>query len=520
MKIQNSVSAVLPGDSAEPLLSMHGISKSFPGVRALQDVSLEVRRGEVHCLVGENGAGKSTLMKIISGAYTKDEGTIRFQGREVTFTTPKQAQDLGIAIIYQELNLIPYLSITENVYLGDEIQRKGLPFLDWRTMHQRSREALARLHLNLDPRTLISRLGIASQQMVEVAKALHHHSDLIIMDEPTSALSLHEIEDLFQIIRELKAQGVAVVYISHHLDEVFSIGDRVTVLRDGRNVDTVNVKEVSTDDLIRMMVGRKLEEQFPKESVDPGAEVLRVEGLSRAGVLHDISFSLRRGEIIGIAGLVGAGRTELVRALFGADPIDAGRISVDGQPVKINTPGDAIRAGMGLLTEDRKQQGLILGMSVRENMTLPILRQLTKTMFTNRAEESQIARHYIDSMAIKTPNDDQKVINLSGGTQQKVVLGKWLAIQPRILIFDEPTRGIDVGAKVEIYHLMNEFARQGVGILMVSSELPEILGMSDRVIVIREGRIAAILSRAEATQENIVEYATGSPASNQGTLRQ
>ncbi len=499
-----------------PVLAMQGITKSFPGVRALQAVNLEVRRGEVHCLVGENGAGKSTLMKILSGAYTKDEGKILFQGRACEFTSPRQAQDAGIAIIYQELNLIPLLSITENIYLGDEITRAGTPFLDWKTMHQRAREGLARLHLDIDPHTPIIRLGIAAQQMVEVAKALHHRSDLIIMDEPTSALSLNEIADLFTIIHDLKAQGVAIVYISHHLNEVFEIGDRVTVLRDGRNVDTVDVKAVDDDALIRMMVGRTLEDQFPKQTAERGDEVLRVEHLTRKGILHDISFTLHRGEIVGIAGLVGAGRTELVRALFGADPIDAGRIFIDAQPATIQSPADAIRYGMGLLTEDRKQQGLVLGMSVRENMTLPILNRLTALLFTNRGKESEIARHYIDSMAIKTPSDEQKAINLSGGTQQKVVLGKWMAITPRILIFDEPTRGIDVGAKVEIYNLMNELTRQGVGILMVSSELPEILGMSDRVIVIAQGRLAGELSRSDATQEKILEYATGISGANSG----
>ncbi len=508
MRIENET-LFPPTNESDVVLSVRGISKTFPGVRALDHVNLDVRAGEVHCVVGENGAGKSTLMKILSGAYSKDEGAIFFKGIERSFASPKEAQEAGIAIIYQELNLIPYLSITENIYLGNELQRGSLPLLNWPKMHAGARDALTPLHLTIDPHTLVMNLGIAAQQMIEIAKALHHRADLIIMDEPTSALSLNEIEDLFTIIGELKAQGVSIVYISHHLDEIFKIGDRITVLRDGRNVGTLNVAEATSEQMIRMMVGRDLADQFPKVTAERGAEILRVEGLTRHGVLENISFSLHRGEIVGIAGLVGAGRTELVRAIFGADLIDSGRIFIDSQEVLIRAPADAIRHGMGLLTEDRKQQGLILGMSARENMTLPILRNLTSTPFTDGRKESEVAQRYIKSMAIKTPNEEQKVINLSGGTQQKVVLGKWMAITPRILIFDEPTRGIDVGAKVEIYNLMNELARQGVGILMVSSELPEILGMSDRILVIAQGRLAGELSGAEATQEKILAYATG-----------
>jgi len=496
-----------PAPASDTVLSVRDVSKSFPGVRALHKVNLDVRRGEVHCLVGENGAGKSTLMKILSGAYTKDEGVLIFKGQPVTFTSPRDAQIAGIATIYQELNLIPYLSVTENIFLGAEIVRPGTPLLDWPMMHRETHAGLARLHLTIDPRTPIAKAGIAVQQMIEVAKALHHRADLLIMDEPTSALSRNEIADLYQIIRDLKAQGVSIIFISHHLDEVFQIGDRVTVLRDGCNIETLAVADTNVEALIRLMVGRDLADQFPKVPVEAGAEVLRVDGLTRRGVLDSISFQVRRGEIVGLAGLVGAGRTELVRALFGADPIDAGRICIDGQPVLIQSPADAIRCGLGLLTEDRKQQGLILGMSVRENTTLPILGRLAK-IFTNPRRESELTQNYIRDLAIKTPNDAQKVINLSGGTQQKVVLSKWLATAPRMLIFDEPTRGIDVGAKVEIYRLMNQLAAQGVGILMVSSELPEILGMSDRVLVMAQGRLTGELSRAEATQEKILEYAT------------
>ncbi|MBL8155777.1 MAG: sugar ABC transporter ATP-binding protein [Anaerolineae bacterium] len=491
-----------------PLLDMRNINKGFPGVRALTDVSFDVYPGEVHTLVGENGAGKSTLMKILSGVYIRDSGEISFKGRPINFTNPRQAQEAGIATIYQELNLIPYLSVTENIFLGSELERGVL--LDWTKMHERARELLGRLHLDVDPRTSVNRLGVGQQQMVEVAKALHHKADLIIMDEPTSALSIREIDDLFTIIRDLQAHHVALIYISHHLDEAFAIGDRITVLRDGRLVATETTGAINMEVLIRHMVGRDLSEQFPKERVPRGAEVLRVENLTQGTRLKNISFSVHAGEIMGIAGLVGAGRTELVRAIFGADPIDAGRIFVDGKPVTIRNPQDAIAHGIALLTEDRKQQGLILQMTTRDNLTLSVLKGLTRGLFTSKRRESDLAQRFIDSMAIKTPSQEQLVVNLSGGTQQKVVLGKWMATQPKVLIFDEPTRGIDVGAKVEIYKLMNQLGRQGVAILMVSSELPEILGMSDRVLVIREGQLRGILERQDASQEKIMALATAS----------
>ena len=486
---------------------MRAITKRFPGVVALAEVDFDVRRGEVHALVGENGAGKSTLMKIISGVYTRDAGEMIFNGQTVHFTSPRQAQDAGIVTIYQELNQIPQLSITENIFLGSELERGVL--LNWREMHTRARELLARLHLDVDPRKPVNTLGVAQQQMVEVAKALHHRADLIIMDEPTSALSVNEIEDLFNIIRDLKAHGVAIVYISHHLDETFAISDRVTVLRDGRHVATRPTSELNVDKLIRLMVGRDLSEKFPKETAPRGAEVLRVDGLSQEDKLHDISFSVHAGEVLGIAGLIGAGRTELVRAIFGADPIDRGQIIIDGQPARIHSPSDAIRHGIALLTEDRKQQGLILQMTVRENVTLSVLKQLTRGLLTDRRKEGDLTQEYIRSIAIKTPSQNQQVINLSGGNQQKVVLSKWMATQPRVLIFDEPTRGIDVGAKVEIYKLINQLARQGVAIIMVSSELPEVIGMSDRIMVLREGRVAGFLDRDEATEEKIMTYAAG-----------
>ena len=493
-----------------PLLEMRHITKRFPGVLALQDVDFEVVSGEVHALVGENGAGKSTLMKVLSGVYQRDGGDIVFRGAPVNFQTPRHATDAGIVTIYQELNQIPYMSVTENIFLGSELSRTGL--LSWKEMHRRARELLERLHLDIDPRIPISRLGVGQQQMVEVAKALHYRADLIIMDEPTSALSVREIDDLFAIIRELKANGVSLVYISHHLDEVFHVTDRTTVLRDGRLITTQPTSDLTHDSLINMMVGRDLSEQFPKEVAPRGQEALRVEGLTQIGRLSDVSFSAYAGEVLGIAGLVGAGRTELVRAIFGADPIDAGKVFVFGEPVTLRSPGDAIRHGIGLLTEDRKRQGLVLTMSTRENITLTVLRGLTRSLLTNRKKEEAVAQQFIDSMAIKTPSQDQLAVNLSGGTQQKVVLAKWMATEPRILIFDEPTRGIDVGAKVEIYKLMNQLAKQGIAILMVSSELPEILGMSDRILVLREGRLMGTLTRDEATQEKVMALATAAVA--------
>ncbi len=508
----------IESNTAPPLLEMRGITKTFPGVQALTNVNFDVRAGEVHALVGENGAGKSTLMKILAGVYERDAGEIWLKGKPVNFTNPRQAQLAGIVTIYQELNQVPEMSVTENIFLGSELER-GI-VLRWSDMHDRARELLGKLHLDIDPRQPIRQLGVGQQQMVEVAKALHQQADLIIMDEPTSSLSIREINDLFAIVKELKDAGVAIVYISHHLEEPFAIADRITVLRDGRNVATKPTGELNIDSLVRLMVGRDLSEKYPKAIVPRGEEVLRVEHLNRAGVLSDISLTAYAGEVLGIAGLVGAGRTELARAVFGADPIDSGTFYVKGRPVKIANPNDAIQHGIGLLTEDRKQQGLFLQMSVQDNIVMAVLKRLTKGPRVNRRKEAEVTRFYIESMNIKTSSPDQLAINLSGGTQQKVVLGKWMSTQPRVLIFDEPTRGIDVGAKVEIYRMMNDLAAQGVAIIMISSELPEILGMSDRVLVMRGGRIRGELSRAEATEEKIMEFATGTDKPSELSLFQ
>jgi len=503
-----SVTQAAADDTPPPLLEARAITKRFPGVLALSEVSIMVRQGEIHALVGENGAGKSTLMKILSGVYAADSGEIIFKGQPTHFANTRQAQKAGIATIYQELNQVPQLSVTENIFLGSEIAR-GIA-LDWPAMHQQARALLARLHLDIDPRMPLHQLGVGHQQMVEVAKALHQRADLIIMDEPTSALATREIDYLFTIARQLRASGVSVIYISHHLDEIFGLCDRVTVLRDGRHIATSPVAELKIDRLIRLIVGRDLSEQLPKEQIERGREILRVEELNRGKTLRDISFSIHAGEVLGIAGLVGAGRTELARAIFGADPIDSGRIFVDGRQVSIRSPRDAIRHGIALLTEDRKQQGLFLQLPLRENITMAVLERLTPGPVTDRRKEIALTQHFIDRMAIKAPSQRQLVMNLSGGTQQKVVLGKWMATEPRVLIFDEPTRGIDVGAKVEIYKMINQLARQGIAIIMVSSELLEILGMSDRILVMWNGQVGGVLNRAEATEEKIMAYATGS----------
>ena len=495
---------------SEFLLEMRDIVKEFPGVLAVNKAHLDLRRGEVHCLVGENGAGKSTLMKILSGAERPNRGEIRIEGKPVRIHSPHHAQQLGIGMIYQEFNLSPFMSVAENIYLGREPRIAKTPLLDWRKMYADAQAVLERIDVRLDVRKPVYECSVAEQQMVEIAKALSMDAKIIVMDEPSATLTDHELSALFRLIGELKTQGIGIIYISHRLEEIFEIGDRVTVMRDGEHVGTHPVSAVNRDDIIRMMVGRELKDEFPKDTtLQRGEERLRVEGLTRKNVFEDISFSLHTGEIVGLTGLVGAGRTEVARAIFGADPIDRGRLLLDGKPVTIRSPQEAIRNGIGLLTEDRKNQGLVLGMSVRENTTLANLQALVKFLFIQRKKEAEITRRFVEDLRIKTPSIEQAVQNLSGGTQQKVVLAKWMFTESRILIFDEPTRGIDVGAKVEIYKLMNELVRRNVCILMISSELPEILGMCDRILVMHEGRLAGTLSREEASQERIMRLATG-----------
>lgn len=497
----------------EIILRMEGISKAFPGVQALDNVDFEVAAGEVVALIGENGAGKSTLMKILCGAYRKDAGRIILHGQEREIESPHHAQELGIAIIYQEFNLTPNQSVAANIFIAREPRQGGLGrflnFVDRRRMEREAQEHLDRVGARVPPTALIRDLSVAQQQMVEVAKALAVDARIIIMDEPTSALGEDEVETLFEIIGTLKKQGIAIIFISHRLEEIFRIADRVIVLRDGQRVGSMPIREATPEEIIKLMVGRELTEMFHKEEAEIGEALLEVRGLTREGVVQDVSFTLRRGEILGFAGLVGAGRTETARLLFGVDHKDAGEIWIEGKQVSINSPVDALKAGLGLVPEDRGLQGLVLKLPVLENVVLPTLDQHAQMGWVDRRAMRGTAQNYVDKLNIRTPHLRQKAMFLSGGNQQKVVLAKWLASQPKILIMDEPTRGIDVGAKAEVHALMSEMAQAGIGIIMISSELPEILGMSDRILVMHEGRVAGILDRSEATQEKIMAYASG-----------
>ncbi|MFN2135801.1 MAG: sugar ABC transporter ATP-binding protein [Candidatus Promineifilaceae bacterium] len=493
-----------------PLVLMTGIDKSFPGVHALRHCDFELRSGEVHALVGENGAGKSTLMKILAGIYSMDDGLIRYKGVPVEIPSPRAAQDLGISMIHQELNLMSHLSVAQNIFIGRE-PRSAIPFvLDEKALNMQAQELLDLVQLHLDPRTKVAELTIAKQQMVEIAKALSFNSEVLIMDEPTAALTESEIEDLFIIIRSLRDQGVGVVYISHRLEELKLISDRITVMRDGRYIDTVQTEETTRDEIISMMVGRTIYEEAPEVPEDNEQEViLAVEHLNRGSQLKDITFELKKGEILGFAGLMGAGRTEVARAVFGADPIDSGQIKIHGKEVAIKSPGDAVSHGIGYLSEDRKRYGLSLKQDVETNVVLASYDKFLNALgIVNTRETSDTAEEYVEALSIKTPTIRQLVKNLSGGNQQKVVIGKWLTADTEILIFDEPTRGIDVGAKSEIYRLLNELTHQGKSIIMISSELPEILRMSHRVVVMCEGRITGILPVGEADQEGIMRLAT------------
>jgi ribose transport system ATP-binding protein len=497
-----------------PLLLMRGIAKSFPGVRALDGVSFDVRAGEVHALVGENGAGKSTLMKILAGAQPADAGEIDVDGKAVVIDGPRTAERLGIGMIYQEFNLVPDLGVIENIVLGVE-PRSGL-FLDKRAAASEVADVLGELGIALPLDRPARRLSVAEQQLTEIAKCLVRHARLIVMDEPTAALTDRETDALFALIAKLKAQGVAFVYISHRLEELPRIADRVTVLRDGKAVETRPIAQMPQDDVIRLMVGRPLESHFPDlPAVGADARVvLDVRDLSADGgvPVHEVSFAVHAGEIVGLAGLVGAGRTDIVRAIAGADIPTAGEIRIAGNRVVIRSPHDAIRAGIAFITEDRKAQGLVLGMTVRENTTLAHLDHFERGAFVDKPAEIKATNEEIAELRIRTPSSEQVVRNLSGGNQQKVVLGKWLIGDARVFLFDEPTRGIDVGAKAEIYALMIELLRRGAAIVMVSSELPEALGMSHRVLVVRDGRIQAEFARADATPDKVIAAATGVPA--------
>jgi ribose transport system ATP-binding protein len=489
------------------VLQMRGIRKHYPGVQALNGTSLDVRAGEVHVLLGENGAGKSTLMKILSGAVRRDAGEILVNGTAVEIENPIAARRLGISTIYQELSLVPHLTVAENIFLGK--LPKTLPgIVDWKTMRREAQRIVEGLGVQLDPDAPVRTLRLAHQQMVEVARALSDAARILVMDEPTSALSEREIAQLFATIARLTAQGVAVVYISHRMEEVFRIGDRVTVLRDGCDVTTRNISDVSVPELVRLMANRELADHYPRRGHTLGEELLRVEGLG-GGALRDVSLVLHRGEVMGIAGLVGAGRTRLARAIVGAEPVQRGRIIIKGRPVEMRSPSDAARARVGFLPEDRKQQGLVLGLSLERNVAMSHLRRLSRLGIMDRTSERREADAAITSLSIRTPGPAQRVLNLSGGNQQKVVLAKWLAAQAEIFIFDEPTRGIDVAARHDIYLLINHVVEQGAGVIMISSDLPEVLGMSDRVLVMRAGAVAAQLAGNDLTDAAVLQAALG-----------
>lgn len=489
-----------------PVFQVQHLSKSFGGVQALQDVQFEIYPGEVHALLGENGAGKSTLIKIITGVHQPDTGQLFLDGQPIRFANPREAQLQGVAAIYQEPSLFPDLDIAENILVGRQpTTRWGV---DWKRMYRRAGELLQRLGLTLDPRTKARELSVAQQQVVEIARALSINAKLLIMDEPTSSLTLGEVEELFKIVRHLRAAGTAVVFISHRLEELFALADRVTTLRDGRYVGTRAMTDVTTDELIRMMVGRSLDDLFPKQEVRAGEVLLEVEGLGVEGSFSDVSFTLRRGEIVGMAGLIGAGRTNIARALFGTEPATSGTIKLDGKRVTIPDPHTAMALGIGYVPEDRKEHGLVLPMSVADNITLPSLAHFARMGWLDRNRAFQSASAAAQRLEVKMAGPGQPVGHLSGGNQQKVVLAKWLETNPRLLILDEPTRGIDVGTKAAVHRLMSSLAAQGMAILMISSELPEVLGMSDRILVMREGRLTGHFSRAEATQEKLMAAAT------------
>ncbi len=499
---------VMPGNAhaLAPLLAMRGMVKSFPGVQALRGVDLTLNAGEVLALLGENGAGKSTLIKLLGGAHPADAGSITVDGREVDLRSPKAAREAGIAVIHQEFNLVGGLTASQNMFLGQETARAG--FLDQRQERRRAAELFQRLGVEMDLDLPCNRLSTAQQQLVEIAKALVFQTKILVMDEPTAALTLQETQRLFVIINDLRRDGIGIIYISHRFDEIFEISDRVIVLRDGANVSEHAISEVSRSRLIEQMVGRELKNEFPSRSVSIGQPRLEVKNLSRGRAVQDVGFTVRGGEIVALTGLVGSGRTETARLIFGADRRDSGEIQLDGRRLEIRNPRQAIAAGIGLLTEDRKLQGLVLGASVRDNFSLPNLARLSWVGFVRKRVEREEFAGYVDQLKIRIPHQEQRARNLSGGNQQKVVLAKWLARNCEVLIFDEPTRGVDVGAKYEIYELMNQLAARGKAILMISSDLPEVLGMADRILVMREGRLTGeITDLSQVTQEQIMQYA-------------
>ncbi len=492
----------------QEVVRLENIVKSFPGVKALQDVHLCVRAGEIHGLVGENGAGKSTLIKILMGVYQRDAGNIYVQGQKVEINGPIQAKEYGLGAVYQDVTLAQHLSVGENFFLG-HLPRTRLGFIDWKTVHQVTQETLEGLNLHVDPRTFVKDLPTAEQEMIAIAKTVHDKSKLIIFDEPTALLTNEETEELFQLIRKLKADGLGIIYISHRLEEIFEICDTVTVLRDGVWVNSLPTAETDEDALIRMMVGRTIEEMYAIQHVEQGEKALEVKNLTKRGRFENITFDLYRGEILGLFGLVGSGRTDIVKAIFGAEESTSGEIWIAGKKTAITSPVEGIQHGIGLLPEDRKGQGLALSLSVAVNVNLASYAEISRLNFVDLRQEKARAEQYVSSLQIKTPSLQQRVLNLSGGNQQKVVIAKWLCRESEVLIFDEPTVGVDVGAKVEIYKLLEELLRQHYAIIMISSYLPEIIGISDRLLVIHEGQITGMLNRSEYDEEKILKLASG-----------
>ncbi|MGV4793876.1 ATP-binding cassette domain-containing protein [Rhizobium sp. F40D2] len=493
--------------NAEYLLSAEGVRKEFPGVVALDDVQFRLKRASVHALMGENGAGKSTLMKILAGIYTPDKGDIRLKGIEIQLKSPLDALENGIAMIHQELNLMPFMTVAENIWIRREPKNR-FGFVDHGVMHRMTEELFARLNISIDPDIEVRYLSVANRQMVEIAKAVSYNSDVLIMDEPTSALTEREVEHLFRIIRDLRAQGIGIVYITHKMNELFEIADEFSVFRDGRYIGTHASTDVTRDDIIRMMVGREITQMFPKEEVPIGEVMLSVKDLCLNGVFRDVSFEVRAGEILGVAGLVGSGRSNVAETLFGVTPASSGSIELYGKPVTISSPTEAIRNRMAFLTEDRKDTGCLLILDILENMQIAVLQdRYVKGGFVQQGAIEATCEDMAKKLRVKTPNLYERVENLSGGNQQKVLIGRWLLTNPRILILDEPTRGIDVGAKAEIHRLVTDMARNGVAVIMISSEMPEVLGMSDRIMVMHEGRVTGFLNRDEATQIKVMELA-------------
>lgn len=490
------------------ILETRNISKGFPGVQALKDVGFSLRKGEVHALIGENGAGKSTLIKILTGAHQSDGGEIILDGEQLSDMNPHQAMSCGISAIYQEFNLIPYLTVAENMYFGREFTKSC--FLDMEKMNKSAFEIFASMGVDIDPGTQVSELSVAYKQLVEIAKAVSQNSRILIFDEPTAALTNSETENLFKLIKKLQNEGVSIIYISHRLEELQIIADRITVLRDGQYIDTVNIKDIDRAGLISLMVGRDLGVDFPKPAESTGDTVLEVRNMNTRGFLKDINFKLKKGEILGFGGLVGAGRTEIARALFGLDRLESGEIILNGSKVTNKNPGAAIANGIGLIPEDRKDQGVLLNLSIRENIGYTFIQKISDGIFINRRKEKKLVDDFTKRLAIKCSSVEQRVSNLSGGNQQKVVLAKWLAGDCDVLIFDEPTRGIDVGAKQEIYNLIRDLAESGKGIILISSEMPELIGMSERIIVMHEGVIEGELTSEDVTQEKILDLASGS----------